>query len=134
MATGTLKFVASNKVVLGDATQDLVTFFGTITLSAAADVYLTGGVAPLAGFGLASLGPYANRAPLEVRVYSQAGQGWHYVWNSATNKLMVFSGGASGANTTADIELTNNTAFNATTPTISTDVIAFTAAFPMSIT
>lgn len=133
MATATFKFVPSNKVVLGDVTQDLVTYYGTITFSAAADTYATGGISPTTGFGLAALGPYANRAPLEVRIYSQAGQGWHYLWNSATSKLMVFSGGASGANTTADIELTNATALNGTTPTISTDVVAFTVHFPQSI-
>lgn len=133
MAVATLKFVPSNKVVLGDVTQDLVTYFGTITFSAAADTYATGGIAPLTGFALKNLGPYGDRAPLEVRVYSQAGQGWKYIWNSATGKLMIFSGGASGANTTADIELTNATALNGTTPTVSTDVVAFTAAFPQSI-
>lgn len=133
MATATFKFVPSTKVVLGDVTQDLVTYYGTITFSAAADTYATGGIAPTTGFGLASLGPFANRAPLEVRIYSQGGQGWHYLWNSATSKLMVFSGGASGANTTADIELTNATALNGTTPTISTDVVAFTVHFPQSI-
>lgn len=133
MATATLKFNANGKVVLGDTTQDVVTYYGTIAFSAAADTYATGGIAPLTGFALANLGPYGNRAPLEVRVYSQNGQGWKYIWNSATSKLMVFSGGASGANTTADIELTNTTALNATTPTISTDIVAFTAVFPRSI-
>lgn len=133
MATATLKFNINNKALLGDVTQDLITYFGTVTFSAAADVYLTGGIAALTGSALKNLGPFADRAPLEVRVYSQNGQGWKYLWNPATSKLMVFSGGASGANTTADIELTNNTALNATTPTISTDIVTFAAVFPRSI-
>lgn len=134
MATATLKFIPSTRLTFGgDTTQDNATYYGTLTFSAAADVYLTGGIAALTGFALKNLGPYADRAPLEVRFYSQAGQGWKYLWNNATSKLMVFSGGASGAATTADIELTNNTALNATTPTISTDVVAFAAVFPRSI-
>lgn len=133
MATATLKFVPSGKSFLGDTTQDLVTYYGTITFSAVADVYLTGGIAALSGFALKNMGPYADRAPLEVRTSSQNGQGWKYLWNPATGKLMVFSGGASGAATTGDVELTNNTALNATTPTISTDIVAFAAVFPRSI-
>lgn len=133
MATATLKFNPSSKVPLGDSTQELVSYYGTVTFSAAADVYLTGGIAPLTGFAFKNMGPYADRAPLEVRIYSQGGQGWQYVWNSATSKMMVFGGGASGAATTGAVELTNNTALNATTPTISTDVVAFTAVFPRSI-
>jgi hypothetical protein len=133
MATATLKFTQTNKSYLGDTTQDLVTFYGTVTFSAAADVYLTGGIAPLAGSAFKNLGPYADRAPLEVRVYSQNGQGWKYLWNVTTSKLMIFSGGASGAATTGDVELSNNTGLNATTPTISTDIVTFAAVFPRSI-
>jgi hypothetical protein len=133
MATATFKFNPSNKVVLGDATQDLVTYYGTISFSAAGDTYATGGILPTTGFGLASLGPYANRTPLFVDVQSSNGSSMMYLWNQTTGKLQVFTGNSSGSATTSAPELSNNTALNATTPAISTDVINFRICFPMSI-
>jgi len=129
MATATFKFVPNTKLAAADFTGRTVTYYGTITFSAVGDVYLTGGIAPLAGFGLPNLGPYGDRTPLKVYVESQAGSGFEYKWNASTNKLQVFSGTGAGATSSAT-ELTNNTALNATTPTISTDTINFEATFP----
>lgn len=129
MATATIKFVP-NPVLggFGDAGERTVTFFGSITFSAATDTYATGGLLPLAGFAPKNLGPYADRTPLFSYVSSVAGQPWSYMWNPSTGKLQIFGGGGSG--TTALTELTNGTALNATTPTISTDSVLFNMTFP----
>ena len=133
MATATIKFVPNIRVNLGDSSQDAVSFYGTITFSAAADTYATGGLLPLAGFAPKNLGPYGDRPPLDVIMYSVAGTGWVYQWNFSTGKLQIFSGGASGAATTAQVELTNGTALNATTPQVFTDVVNFRYVVPDSI-
>lgn len=125
MATATLKFSINNKAPLGDSSQDVITYYGSIIFSAAADVYLTGGIAPLTGFAPKNLGPYGDRGAVFVDVESTIGTGWRYLWNYTTQKLQIFSGGASGAATTAAVELTNNTALNATTPQIITDNVIF---------
>jgi hypothetical protein len=130
MATATVKFVISNKSLLGDTTQDNVTFYGSITFSAASDTYATGGLLPLAGGAIKNLGPYADRTPLEASVYSQSGSGFQYFWNQSTGKLQIFAGGGSA---TAPAELTNGTALSASTPAISTDVVLFRVVVPRSI-
>ena|SRR5277367_3417738 len=131
MATATFKFNNNTAINsgLGDSTQHAVTFYGTITFSAATDTYLTGGLLPLAGFAPKNLGPYGDRVPLKIYVESQSGSGFEYKWNQATGQLQVFSGTGAGATSSAT-ELTTGTALNATTPTISTDVINFEATFP----
>lgn len=132
MATATVKFIPNSKVILGDVTQDAVTYYGTVSFSAAADTYASGGLLPLSGFGLLNLGPYGNRAPLQVDVFSQAGSGYTYAWNMATGKLMILSGTAGGA-TSGSTEFSNGIALNAGTPNIFTDVVAFRIVFPQSI-
>jgi hypothetical protein len=132
MATATVKFVATSKAPLGDMTQDAITYYGTLTFSAATDTYATGGLLPLAGFALINLGPYGNRVPLQVDVFSQAGSGFTYAWNFATGKLMILSGTAASA-TSGSTELTNGTALNAATPNIFTDVVGFRIVVPQSI-
>lgn len=130
MATATVKFVPNPNILSGKGSVDAATvaYYGTISFSAAADTYLTGGLLPLAGFTLASLGPYADRAPVIIDLFSQAGSGFQYMWNVATGKLQIFAGGGSG--TAAPSELTSGTALNAATPNIFTDVVAFVAVFP----
>lgn len=125
MPTATCKFNINNKAVLGDATQDCITYYGTITFSAAGDTYATGGLLPLTGFAPKNLGPFGDRAPIDVQIYSVAGSGWVYQWNFATGKLQIFGGGASGAATTSNIEYSNATALSGGTPSIFTDVINF---------
>lgn len=128
MATATFKFNPAPTIILGDITQETAIYYGTITFSAAADTYASGGLLPLANFGLKQLGPYADRAPLYVDVNTQAGSGWEYEFNIATGKLQIIAGGGSG--TAAAVEVTNGTALNAATPNIFTDVVGFRAVFP----
>lgn len=127
MATATCKFNASVPLEVGDQTGESVRFYGTVTFSAAGDTYATGGLSPLAGFDLKSLGPYADRTPLAVYIESQIGSGLSYYYNASTKKLQIFGGGGSG--TAGLTEVTNNTALNATTPQIFTDVVNFEAVF-----
>jgi hypothetical protein len=130
MATATVKWniTTQQPTSLGSIDQETVTFSGTVTFSAAADTYATGGLLPAAGFALKNLGPYADRAPLAWTVASQAGSGWEYEYNVSTGKLMIIAGGGSG--TAATVELTNGTALNAATPNIFTDVVKFQMVFP----
>ena len=128
MATATVSFVNNNLVPLGDKRQKTVTFYGSLTFSAAADTYAAGGLLALAAHALKKLGPYADRTPLSVKVYSAAGSGLTYLWDTATSKLKIFGGGGNG--TTGPTEITDGTALNATTPTISGDVVNFEATFP----
>lgn len=129
MATATFKFVPSPVLSgPGDVDQASVVYFGSITFSGAGDTYATGGLLPLAGFGLANLGPYADRTPLVIYIESLAGSGWWYLFNTATGKLKIIS--AAGTGTAAPTEVTNGTALNAATPNIFTDVVAFEARFP----
>lgn len=131
MATATVKFVPNPNLVMGGrgtVDQATVAYYGTITFSAAADTYAAGGLLPLAGSDLKSLGPFADRAPIIVDLLSQGGSGFQYMWNVATGKLQIFAGGGSG--TAAPSELTNGTALNAATPNIFLDVVNFLAVFP----
>src|SRR5437899_3141963 len=129
MATATLKFVSSNVISLGAIDGELVRYYGTIAFSAAADVYLTNGIAPLTGFDLKALGPFADRQPLWINVFSRAGSGWNYQWNNTAGKLKIFAT-AAGNGTSADQEATNNTALSAFAPNVFTDDIMFEAVFP----
>jgi hypothetical protein len=130
MAVATCKFVITTQqpTSLGSADQETITFSGTVTFSAAADTYATGGMLPATGAALKNLGPYADRVPLAVYIGSQSGSGLTYAYNSGTGKLQVFGGGGSG--TAGITEITNGTALNATTPQIFTDVVKFQAIFP----
>jgi hypothetical protein len=130
MATATMKFNPSTALVTGKGTVDseTVAYYGNISFSAAADTYATGGLLPLAGFDLKSLGPYADRTPLIIDMFSQSGSGLQYQWNIGTGKLQIFGGGGSG--TAAASEITNGTALNGVTPSVFTDVINFVAVFP----
>lgn len=127
MALGTFKFNITNKVPIGVDDQDIITYYGTITFSAAADTYATGGLLALAGFAALNLGPYSDRNPIGFVVQSLSGSGYGYEYNVATKKLMIIAGGGSG--TAAPVELTNGTALNAATPNIFTDVVAFALIF-----
>jgi hypothetical protein len=135
MATATLKFVPTTIYgsSFGSTDEETVTYSGTLAFSAAADVYLTGGIAPLAGFALKNLGPFADRTPLAVFIFSRNGSGWNYQWNLTTGKLQIY-GSAAGSGTSADPEVTNNTALSGLTGngglTVFTDVIGFQATFP----
>lgn len=130
MATATMKFVPNPNLVTGKGSidQETVAFYGSISFSAGTDTYATGGLLPLAGSALINLGPYADRPPLIIDMFSQAGSGFQYMWNIGTGKLQIFAGGGSG--TAAASELTNATALNAATPNIFADVINFVAVFP----
>lgn len=128
MAVATFKFNPKSNVVLGEDSGDCIRYFGTITFSAAADTYATGGMSPVAAFDAKSLGPYADRDPILVVIQSLRGSGYEYFYNTATKKLMIIAGGGSG--TAAPVELTNGTALNAATPNIFTDVLAFELVFP----
>jgi hypothetical protein len=130
MATATMKFniTTLQPTGFGSVDQESVTYSGTITFSAAADTYATGGLLPLAGFALKNLGPYADRVPLAWYVASQSGSGWEYEWNVATGKLMIIAGG--GSNVAAPVELANTTALNVAVPNIFTDVVNFQFIFP----
>lgn len=123
MATATFKFNTANNIPLGDMTQDVIRYFGTITFSAVADTYATGGLLATSGFAALNMGPYADRNPVLVKIISLRGSGYQYVYNTSTKKLMIIAGGGSGV--AAPVELTNATALNAATPNIFTDVIAF---------
>jgi len=128
MATATFKFNIKNNVPIGVDDQDIITYVGTVTFSAAADTYLTGGLLAAAGFAALNLGPYADRVPVAVQISSLVGSGFQYLYNVNTKKLMIIAGGGSG--TAAPSELTTGTALNAATPNIFTDVIAFELVFP----
>jgi hypothetical protein len=130
MPTATMKFVPNPAILTGKGTVDQATvaYYGTITFSAATDTYATGGLLPLAGNALANLGPLADRTPLIIDMFTQAGSGLQYMWNVGTGKLQIFGGGGSG--TAAPSEITNGTALNAVTPNVFTDVIKFVAVFP----
>ena len=130
MATATMKFVPNPALVTGKGSidQETVAYYGSITFSAAADTYATGGLLPLAGNALLNLGPYADRPPLIIDMFSQSGSGLQYQWNIGTGKLQIFGGGGSG--TAAASEITNGTALNAVTPSIFADVVNFVAVFP----
>lgn len=129
MATATVKFTGNNVIPLGDVTQDIVKFYGSITFSAAADTYATGGLLALAGFDFKTLGPYADRQPVMFVGQSLKGSGYQYVWNRTTNKLAIFSS-AAGSGTTGPVEITNGTALNAATPNIFTDDVVFELVVP----
>jgi len=128
MATATFEFNINNRVPLGEKNQKTVRYYGTITFSAAADVYATGGLLPTTGFDLKHLGPYGDRVPLIVLIKSANASGFDYEWNQSTGKLEILSNAGSG--TAAPTEITNGTALSATTPAISGDVINFEAVFP----
>jgi hypothetical protein len=129
MPTATMKFNAAQQIALGAIDGELVRYYGTVSFSAAADTYITGGLLPLAGFDLKSLGPYADRVPLSIYVYSRAGSGWNYQWNNAAGKLKIFSS-AAGSGTSADSEVTTATALNALAPNVFTDDVIFEVVFP----
>jgi hypothetical protein len=103
-----------------------------VAFSSPTDTYATGGLAALTGFAFINFGPFGNRAPLQVDIFTMAGSGISYQWNTATNKLMILSGTAASA-TAGSTEITNGTALNATTPAISTDVVNFRIVFPQSM-
>jgi hypothetical protein len=130
MATATVSFAISTAMA-GEGTVDqrTVTYFGAMTFSAAADTYLTGGLLAKSGSAFKNLGPYGDRTPLQVVVFSTNGSGWNYQWNITTGKLQIFSGTSGGA-TSASTELTNSTALSGGTPEIFTDTISFKATFP----
>jgi len=128
MPTATFKFNIKNNVPIGVDDQDILTYIGTITFSAAADTYATGGLLALAGFAALNLGPYADRAPIVAIVESLSGSGYQYLYNVATKKLMIIAGG--GSNVAAPVELANATALNVAVPNIFTDVVAFQLIFP----
>jgi hypothetical protein len=130
MATATVKYVITTgqPTSYGSTDEETVTFSGTVVFSAAADTYATGGLLALAGFALANLGPYSDRTPLAVYIESAAASGYGYYYNVATKKIQIIAGGGSGV--AAPVELTNNTALNAATPNIFTDVVKFQAVFP----
>lgn len=133
MATATIKFTESPAIIPdGSCDQDTVTYLGSVTFSAAADTYLTGGLLPLAGFDLKSLGPYADRTPLVVYVESLAGTGFSYVWVQSTGKLKILAS-AAGSNTTGQGEAATATALSGLTGgglNVFTDVVVFEARFP----
>lgn len=126
MATGTVKYNISNKVPLGEKNQKTVRYYGTITFSAAADTYATGGLLPLAGFAPKTLGPFGDRTPVSFYVESATGSGWWYVFNTSTGKLQIFGGGA-GANAAAS-ELAAGQALT----TEFADTVIFEAVFPIA--
>ena len=131
MATATIKFIEDVAIIPdGTCDQDTTVFLGTVTFSAAADTYLTNGLLAASGFDLKSMGPYADRSPMSIYIYSIAGSGWQYQWVQSTLKMKIFSGNSSGSATTAAAELPNATALNAATPNIFTDVVRFEARFP----
>ncbi len=125
MASATIKFVQASQIALGATDGEMVRYYGTIVFSAAADTYPTGGLLPLAGFDLKSLGPYADRTPVVVYVTSRAGSGWDYIWANATGKLKIFG---VGTGTTA-VEVTNGTALSGLTPNVFTDDVVFEAVY-----
>jgi hypothetical protein len=130
MATATVSFAISTAMA-GEGTVDqrTVTYFGAMTFSAAADTYVTGGLLAKSGSAFKNLGPYGDRTPLQVVVFSTNGSGWNYQWNITTGKLQIFSGTSGGA-TAASSELTNSTALSGGTPEIFTDTISFKVTFP----
>lgn len=128
MATATFKFNIKGNVPVGEDSQDVIRYFGTITFSAAADTYATGGLLAAAGFAALNLGPYSDRDPILMVITTLRGSGWEYQYNTSTKKLMIIAGGGSG--TAAPVELTNGTALNAATPNIFTDVVSFELTFP----
>jgi hypothetical protein len=128
MPTATFKFNISNKVPIGEDTQDCLRYFGTITFSAAADTYATGGLLALAGFAALNLGPYSDRTPLLVIIQSLLGSGYQYLYNPTTKKLMIIAGG--GSATAAPVELANAQPLNTAVPNIFTDSVVFELTFP----
>lgn len=132
MATATIRFVPSTSLGSPGSTVDqkTVVYWGTITFSAAADTYATGGLLALSGSALINLGPYSDRTPLQVRVFATDGSGWQFAWNTSAGKLLIYSGAAAADGTNAAVQVTNGTALNATTPTLSTAAISFKAIFP----
>lgn len=136
MAVATFKFVPNPTLGgFGDAGQRSISYYGSITFSAAGDTYATGGLLPLAGFAFKNLGPYADRTPLFNYVNSTAGQSWFYLWNQSTGKLQIFAGGAAADNAHSQSEA-NAVALNALLNSgsgggsVATDTVLFNVTFP----
>ena len=61
--------------------------------------------------GFASLGPYGDRTPISVRVWSKTASGLNYLYDITNSKLKIFGGGASGNGTvTSTISLAGGNA------------------------
>ncbi len=130
MATATFKFIPNPTLAgFGDCGERTVSYFGSITFSAAADTYATGGILPATGFAFKNLGPFADRTPLFTYINSSVGASWFYLWNQSTGKLQIFAS-AAGSGTTSQPELTGGTALNVAVPNIFTDTVLFNATFP----
>lgn len=128
MATATVKYNLNSAVPGGEKKAKTISYYGTISVSAASDTYATSGLAALTGFALKNLGPFADRIPLEMRIFSLAGTGVSYNYVNSSGLLLIRGGGGSG--TAAPVEITNGTALSGTTPAISTDVISFILIVP----
>lgn len=129
MPTATISFEIDNRVPLGEKNQKTVRYYGSVVFSAATDTYATNGLLPASGEALENLGPYGDRLPVRVDVFSLNGSGIQYAWDQATGKLKIFSS-AAGSGTAGPSEITNGTALNAITPDVSADVVRFEAVFP----
>jgi len=97
MALGTLAVAVGFTQTNDQRTQ---TFYGTLTVSAFADIYPAGGMA-LDSVLLAALLPTSNQAPIRVLVWSASGSGYIYQRISSTGKLMILQVPPYGSLTTA---------------------------------
>lgn len=98
MALGTLSVTAGSVVQTND--QRCQTFYGTLTVSAFADIYPAGGMA-LDSVLQAALLPTSNQAPLRVLIYSAKGSGYIYQRIASSGKLMILQVPPNGSLTTA---------------------------------
>lgn len=124
MATATTTLTKNSFPAGSDFTGRRHFTYGTVAVQASPATYVTGGLTlSFAGLDI----PSTYTTPLDANFKSNAGSGFTYLWNAATNKLQIFTGAAAQSALT---ELTNGAAIPAG---VSGDVIAFNAAFPKNI-
>ena len=119
MGVATTSVSINTSVPQGEKRQKTLVYFGTFAFSAAGDTYATGGLAAATNKGFASLGPYGDRTPISVRVWSKTGSGLNYLYDITNSKLKVFGGGSSGNGTvTSTISLAAGNAGTAAFPVV----------------
>ena len=95
---------------LSTTTQKTIEYYGTVTIPASPATYATGGLLAASGAAFINLGPYGDRTPLLVEVFSTTASGYSYVYNPANLKLLILTGGTA----------TGTVASTSTAPTITT--------------
>lgn len=105
MATATANYVVNPAFPFGEKLQHTIRYYGTVTFSAAGDTYATGGLAAKSGSAFKNIGPYADRTPIFVKVWSSALSGLTYGYLSSGLLKILGGGGSGGGTVTSTISL-----------------------------